>query len=253
MFRDSLASVSRHFSLFVTGNNGLANQWRSVSYQQSLSHHSTNAASRNVWLKITKRGNKFQAYYKTDNNDSWSTFGLEKTVSFFSGTFYYGIAVTSHDETKIAKLTCSKFASVAPTSTSPSKSPIRSPSFSPSSQPTSSPTSSPLHGPSISPSSQPTPSPSSLPSRSPSISFSSYPTSFPSSSSLQSPSKRPSSGLSIPTSIAPTSPTRPSTTDDCYKSARKVRLESTTGRQLQMFELRAFSSSINVALNKNAT
>ena len=56
-----------------------------------------------------------------------------------------------------------------------------------------------------------------------------------------------------PTSAPTETPTRLSTTKSCHKSARKVRLESTTGQQLQFFELRVFSSAINVALNKYAT
>lgn len=57
-----------------------------------------------------------------------------------------------------------------------------------------------------------------------------------------------------PDPTCPTSRPTPAPTDDCYTSARKVRIESTTGQQIQMFELRVISSSeINVALNKQAT
>ena len=108
MFRDSLAANSKHFSLFVTGSNGLANQWRSNSGGSSFNYHSTDTASRNVWLKITKTGNKLQAYYKTGENNNWSPFGSERTMSF-SGKFYYGVAVTSHDNTKIAELIGNSF------------------------------------------------------------------------------------------------------------------------------------------------
>ncbi len=39
----------------------------------------------------------------------------------------------------------------------------------------------------------------------------------------------------------------------CYPEARKVRLESTTGQQIQMFEFQALSAGENMALNKTAT
>jgi hypothetical protein len=42
------------------------------------------------------------------------------------------------------------------------------------------------------------------------------------------------------------------TTNSCYPNAKTVRLESTTGEQIQMFELKAISSGENVALNKTA-
>ena len=60
------------------------------------------------------------------------------------------------------------------------------------------------------------------------------------------------SPTSSPTSSATEIPTHSSTVP-CHPSARKIRLESTTGQQLQMFELRAISSAINVAMNKSAT
>lgn len=41
-------------------------------------------------------------------------------------------------------------------------------------------------------------------------------------------------------------------TDSCYPNAKKLRLESTTGEPIQMFEFEAMSSGVNVALNKTA-
>eukprot|EP00956_Cyclotella_meneghiniana_P008889 scaffold12152_cov52-Cyclotella_meneghiniana.AAC.7 len=117
MIRDSLTNNSKHFSLFVTGSNGLANQWRPNSGGMSSSHHSKDIVSRNVWLKLTKTGNKFQAYYKRDSSDNWLTFGLERSISL-SETFYYGIAVSSHDTTKFAYLIGKKFSIVSVPNTS---------------------------------------------------------------------------------------------------------------------------------------
>ena len=61
--------------------------------------------------------------------------------------------------------------------------------------------------------------------------------------------------LSVNTSTARlgTSQPLPRSLASCYPDARKVRLESTTGEQIQMFELQALSSGVNIALNKTAT
>ena len=106
MLRNSLEANSKHFSLFVTGTQGLSNHWRLEDGGQS--NHDTNyslPSNSNVWLKITKTGNVFQAYYKTSaSNSIWSTLGSSQTIDFGSGIFYYGVAVTSHETTRVATL-----------------------------------------------------------------------------------------------------------------------------------------------------
>jgi hypothetical protein len=68
------------------------------------------------------------------------------------------------------------------------------------------------------------------------------PSNKPTLSPTPSPSKKPTQ---IPTN-APTPPLK------CY-DAKKIRLESTTGEHLQLFELKALSSNTNVALQGTAT
>ena len=104
MIRKSLNANSQHFSLFVTGSEGLANMWRSNSGGNSVSDINTGIGNSNIWLKITKEGNEFQAYYKTSADTDWSTIGSPTTIDFGSGSFYHGIAVTSHDTSKTAEL-----------------------------------------------------------------------------------------------------------------------------------------------------
>eukprot|EP00956_Cyclotella_meneghiniana_P028803 scaffold68082_cov91-Cyclotella_meneghiniana.AAC.1 len=105
MLRDSLNENSKHFSLYVTGSNGLANQWRSSTGGATSVDNLPGSSNRNMWLKITKTGNVFQAYYKTSaSNSIWSTLGSSQTIDFGSGIFYYGVAVTSHEATRVATL-----------------------------------------------------------------------------------------------------------------------------------------------------
>eukprot|EP00956_Cyclotella_meneghiniana_P040027 scaffold185002_cov36-Cyclotella_meneghiniana.AAC.3 len=136
MLRDSLHENSEHFSIFVTGNNGLANQWRTtdggLTYNYNVSpqrnvckiryngpfnlpiyscEYEIQRKPRDVWLKILKIGNTVRAYYKWDdwyNGFPYYRHFRSQTMSF-SGTFFYGIAVTSHDIKLTAKLSGSGF------------------------------------------------------------------------------------------------------------------------------------------------
>ena len=184
MLRDSLNADAKHISLFVTGSNGLANLWRSNSGGESEIYnkkdlsgsrkllesprfrtddkrpwvsrqtrrptpHPTHAFPiRDVWLKITKTGSTVQSYFKRKYDSTWTQFGSDKKLSF-SGTFFYGIAVTSHDTSKIAKLSSSSFkmTTMSPLNPPTSKSPTASPSNLPTSK---SPSGSPSNSPSSS-------------------------------------------------------------------------------------------------------
>ena len=108
MLRDSLDANSKHFSIVVTGSWGLSNQWRLEDGGQS--NHDTNYSlpMSNIRLKITKTGNVFQTYYHT--NTGWIQFGASRTLEF-SNHFYYGIAVTSHDNNQIVELSGTSFSS----------------------------------------------------------------------------------------------------------------------------------------------
>ena len=55
----------------------------------------------------------------------------------------------------------------------------------------------------------------------------------------------------VPT--VPTSSPSPTSPAACYPNAKKIRLESTTGQQIQLFEVEAFSSGVNLAENAYAT
>eukprot|EP00804_Cyclotella_cryptica_P004537 CCRYP_006893-RB/>CCRYP_006893-RB protein AED:0.63 eAED:0.43 QI:0/0/0/1/0/0/2/0/462 len=141
-----------------------------------------------------------------------------------------------------------RFPSASPSmspSVTPSKSPSRSPFVSPSKSPSVSPSDSPTRLPSVSPSMSPLATPSRPPSKSPMMSPSKSPSVSPS-------SKLPSRGPVTSPSKSPVSPSMSPTPGSCVTS--KIRLQSTTGQQIQMFELQAYSlSGVNVAMQGSAS
>jgi hypothetical protein len=91
----------------LTGSNGLQNVWRETT-GELCNESRPSIKEKNIWLKIEKKGNVFQSYYKKVGTTSWSKAGEKKTIQF-SNDFYVGIAVTSHDNGKIATLTFANF------------------------------------------------------------------------------------------------------------------------------------------------
>jgi hypothetical protein len=110
MIRDSEATNSMHYSLFMTQDgNKLANQWRECTNCGSGSNNSPSVYDRSVWLKITKEGNVFRGYFKRVGINEWIQLGATKSINFSTDLFYVGIAVTSHDRTKTGVLRGSDF------------------------------------------------------------------------------------------------------------------------------------------------
>merc|ERR1712087_931093 len=105
MIRDTLDDNSAHFSLLVTGSNRLGTFWRRGKGQHT-SHWGGGTNDKPVWLKVVKVGNQFSAYYSYngDKGDYTLLKGPE-TIDFASETFEVGIAVTSHENDRVATLT----------------------------------------------------------------------------------------------------------------------------------------------------
>lgn len=102
MIRDRLTAGSKHFSLFYTGSNGSANQWRTKAWQNS-GHNSPNPKSKDlpVWFQVKKVGNEYTASRKFSESGDWMSTEPRK-IDFDDEPFYVGIAVTSHVTAKIA-------------------------------------------------------------------------------------------------------------------------------------------------------
>jgi hypothetical protein len=104
MIRDTMDKSSMHYSLFVTGTQGLANQWREGTGWNSGHSKTHNDNPRPVWLRVKKVGNVFESYFKYDTaGAAWVKFGATKTMDFGS-EFEVGIAVTSHSWGRTATL-----------------------------------------------------------------------------------------------------------------------------------------------------
>ena len=126
MIRDGLTDDSAHFSLFVTGSNGLSTIWRTCDGCDTSGDGNGSVDGRNAWLKVTKTGNVFQAHYKIDDSTDWVLLGSAQTMQFSDESFV-GVAVTSHDNGNAASLQWryKKFSpTLAPTTTSPTGSPV---------------------------------------------------------------------------------------------------------------------------------
>jgi endonuclease/exonuclease/phosphatase family metal-dependent hydrolase len=91
MIRETLASNSRHASVFVTSAKGVAFQRRTASAALSVHTGTTGAAPH--YVKLTRAGNVFTASKSVDGV-TWTTFGSE-TIAM-SSAVYVGLAVTSH-------------------------------------------------------------------------------------------------------------------------------------------------------------
>jgi len=105
MIRDTLNANSKHYSMFVTGTQGLANQWREGTGGYSYHSKTHGDNPRPVWLRLKKVGNVFESYFKYDNVGAvWIKFGATKTINFDTASFEVGIAVTSHSWGKTVTL-----------------------------------------------------------------------------------------------------------------------------------------------------
>jgi Legume lectin domain/Fibronectin type III domain len=104
MFRNSSAAGSAFAALYETPNNQVSFQWRDFDNQ------SANGTSNEVgdtvtakWLKLTKSGNTFSAYYATTTgtpaSTDWVLVSTHSNTNFTNATYLAGLAVTAHNNT----------------------------------------------------------------------------------------------------------------------------------------------------------
>jgi len=109
MMRDTMGNNAMHYSLFVTGTQGLANQWRECTGCNSGHSRTHPDNPRPVWLQVKKVGNVFTSYFKYDEEGAvWTQFGATKTMDFGS-EISVGIAVTSNSWGKVVTLSGTDF------------------------------------------------------------------------------------------------------------------------------------------------
>ena len=100
MMRESLSSNARNAAIFTTPKQGVNFQDRQVLAGTTKSVNVSAPVS--IWLRLTRKGSVITAYQST-NGTTWTKV-YSDTVSM-SSTIYVGMALTSHDNTKLATAT----------------------------------------------------------------------------------------------------------------------------------------------------
>jgi phosphatidylserine/phosphatidylglycerophosphate/cardiolipin synthase-like enzyme/regulation of enolase protein 1 (concanavalin A-like superfamily) len=98
MIRESLSAGSRHGMMLVSTGRGLAFQ-RRVQTGGLSTHTDGGSGTAPVWVRLVRTGNRIDAY-RSSNGSSWVLVGTE-TISM-SSTVYVGLALTSHDTSRLA-------------------------------------------------------------------------------------------------------------------------------------------------------
>ena len=97
MIRASLTANSQHAFVCVTPANGVAFQYRSSAGGNSVNINTT-GLSAPYWVRLVRSGNTFTAYRSPDGV-TWTQIG--STTISMGTTVYAGLAVTSHDNSKL--------------------------------------------------------------------------------------------------------------------------------------------------------
>ena len=101
MIREQLTPESAHAMMLVSPGKGLAFQRRVTTWGAST-NTSGGAGTAPAWVKLERRGNVITAY-RSDDGVTWTLVGSD-TFSM-AATVYVGLAVTSHDASRLATVT----------------------------------------------------------------------------------------------------------------------------------------------------
>jgi regulation of enolase protein 1 (concanavalin A-like superfamily) len=113
MMRADLAADSPHaFLLGTPGSNGFAFQ-RRPQRGGATTHTSGGAGSLPAWLRLVRVGSTFTAQ-RSDDGVTWATIGSESIA--MGQTIYVGLAVTSHESSRLATATFDSVAVSGPPS-----------------------------------------------------------------------------------------------------------------------------------------
>jgi hypothetical protein len=100
MIREDLGAGSRHASLFVSPEKGVAFQRRPVANGDSV-HTAGPLTAAPAWLKLVRDGDQISAYYRKAATSFWTLIGRQ-TLPGLSGIVQAGLAVTSHHDGLLA-------------------------------------------------------------------------------------------------------------------------------------------------------
>ena len=112
MIRDTLAPNARHYSLFMMGDGNRMGQFdRSCVNCNTAWNDQPRIYDRSVYMKISKTGNKFEAFQRKvgSDEDAWTKIGATKEIDFSNDYFYVGIAVSADSNGKTATISGSGF------------------------------------------------------------------------------------------------------------------------------------------------
>ena len=101
MIRETLSAQSAHAMMLVSPRKGLAFQRRKATGGSSTNTDG-GAGVAPAWVKLERRGNTITAY-RSANGVSWTLVGSDTFA--MGATVYVGLAVTSHDATRLATVT----------------------------------------------------------------------------------------------------------------------------------------------------
>jgi nitrous oxidase accessory protein NosD len=132
MVREDLSPGARHAAVFLTPGNGVAFQRRNNAAQSSTLILGPRVSAP-VWLKLQRRGTTLSGYYST-NGAQWTLIG-SATVNLPINA-YAGLAVSSHDVSRLNTTSFTDVALVGGTVPSPAPTPIPTPAATPTPAPT---------------------------------------------------------------------------------------------------------------------
>ncbi|MBA3231611.1 MAG: hypothetical protein H0T05_02215 [Acidobacteria bacterium] len=101
MIRESLTANSRHAMMLVSPARGVAFQ-RRVQTGGVTTHTDGGGGTAPVWVRLVRTGNRIDAY-RSANGSSWTLVGTD-TIAMGS-TVNVGLALTSHDNSRLATAT----------------------------------------------------------------------------------------------------------------------------------------------------
>jgi regulation of enolase protein 1 (concanavalin A-like superfamily) len=106
MFRDGTAANSPNVTVLITPGNGISFQWRLFTGDSSASITVPGipapTPSAPLWLRLTRSGNVFTAYYST-NGTTYTLIGSQ--TAGLSNSLSAGLAVTAHNNSLLATAT----------------------------------------------------------------------------------------------------------------------------------------------------
>jgi hypothetical protein len=102
MFRDGTAAGAMFADVVLTPGNGVSFQWRNAT-GGSADSVQVSGITGTVWVKLTRSGNNFSAFYSLDGVN-WIQIGTTQTINMRS-TARVGLAVTAHNNSTLTTAT----------------------------------------------------------------------------------------------------------------------------------------------------